>query len=79
MKISTLVVVKVVDTKTLEQLDEAQGPSSGFVVPRVGEFVDIMVNGDPKLFKVKAVGHKYDDTLRNITTLFVTPSGSVPL
>ena len=73
MKISTLVVVKVVDFKTLEQLDEAHGPSSGFVVPRVDEFVDITVNGKSALFQVKAVGHKYDETLRNVTTIFVEP------
>lgn len=73
MKISTLVVVKVVDAKTLKQIDESQGPSSGFIVPRVGEFIEITVKGEPALFQVKAVGHKYTETLRNTTTMFVSP------
>ena len=73
MKISTLVVVRVVNAKTFKQIDESQGPSSGFVVPRVGEFIEITVDSKPALFEVKAVGHKYTETMRNVTTLFVSP------
>ncbi len=76
MKISTLIVVKVVNAVTLEQISEAQGPSGGFIVPRVGEFIETTTHAgsDPKLFEITAVGHKYDEVHRNTTTLFVKPT-----
>ena len=75
MKISTLVVVRVVDSVTLEQINESQGPSGGFIVPRVGEFIELAptISDDAKLFEVTAVGHKYNEVHRNATTIFVKP------
>jgi len=73
MKISTLVIVRIVNSETLTQIGEAQGPAAGFIIPRVGEFIEISVNSEDKLFEVVRIGHKYTEVYRNCITLYVKP------
>ena len=71
MRISTIVVVRVVIHETQEQISESSGPSSGFVVPRVGEFINTPFNSKFTLFEVVSVKHEYNESYRNVTTIYV--------
>jgi hypothetical protein len=77
MKISTVVVVKIVDAITFKELSEASGPSSSVIIPRKGEFIELSVldtdsgKSVDTLFVVSSIGHKYTESYRNIITIYV--------
>lgn len=71
MRISTIVVVRVIILETKDMVSESSGPSSGFIVPRVGEFMNLQYKTETTLFEVVLIEHEYNESYRNETTIYV--------
>ena len=77
MKFTTMVIVRIIDAKTGEQLSQEQGAAAHVVLPRPGDFIDLdIVDEDQhavqKVFVVETIGHKYNDSIRNIINIGVS-------
>lgn len=77
MRISSSIIVKVVNNTTAEQLSEVSGQPTMIIIPRVGEYIEMgLLDNETKqpvnqLFKVIEVSHSYAVGIRNIITLYV--------